>query len=185
MLKSKLSKICIIYLTRIIALIIGISIFTIPVSAEEVSNYRFINELQQVTTYNQNGLPVIDIDKAYLLELSDEAVSVGIAINDIVADVEQNGEKIAIKNMDRAIFPIGSYGNFCGMGNNGWLTKPIDNLDSACLWHDACFKGFGADNRQCNREFINRLKPIIASTNTSSYKGVYARAAYALFLPLS
>ncbi|HFI0036081.1 TPA: hypothetical protein ACGOTT_000995 [Streptococcus suis] len=130
-LKCKLSKICIIYLTRIIALIIGIITFTIPVSAEEVSDYRFINELQQVTTYNQNGLPVIDIDKAYSLELSDEAVSVGIAINDIVADVEQNGEKIAIENMDRAIFPIGSYGNFCGMGNNGWLTKPIDNLDSA------------------------------------------------------
>lgn len=80
-----------------------------------------------------------------------------------------------------ALFPIGSYGNFCGKGNNGLTIPAIDDLDMACYHHDICFKGFFKDNTKCNREFRNRLTPIINANAWNTIKGAYARAAYALF----
>jgi RHS repeat-associated protein len=38
--------------------------------------------------------------------------------------------------------PFG-YGNYCGWGNAGFFTLPIDDMDRACQAHDACYQANG------------------------------------------
>ncbi|MDY3042706.1 phospholipase A2 family protein, partial [Streptococcus pluranimalium] len=144
-------------------------------------NVAILNELDSVTEFNEEGLPVVNLEQAYNVGLSDEAIEVALNLNAIVRDIETNGESSAIASMERALFPIGDYGNYCGKGNNGWNKQPIDDLDAACREHDKCFKGFTKDNRACNQAFLRRLAPIMQKNNVTSKKGGYASAAFYLF----
>ncbi|WP_438830874.1 phospholipase A2 family protein [Streptococcus pluranimalium] len=144
-------------------------------------NVAILNELDSVTEFNDKGLPVVNLEQAHNVGLSDEAIEVALNLNEIVRDIETNGESSAIASMERALFPIGDYGNYCGRGNNGWNKQPIDDLDAACREHDKCFKGFLKDNRACNQAFLRRLAPIMQKNNVTSKKGGYASAAFYLF----
>lgn len=174
------------------------SVFTIFLTFLAFSNFAFadtnefyslldsdkvatLNELDSVTEFNEKGLPVVNLDQAYNVGLSGEAMEVALNLNEIVRDIETNGESSAIASMEKALLPIGSYGNYCGKGNNGWSKQPIDDLDAACREHDKCFKGFTKDNRACNQAFLRRLAPIMQKNNTTSKKGGYALAAFYLF----
>lgn len=140
-----------------------------------------LRQLDFVTEFNEQGLPVVNTDVAEEMGLDEEAIEVAYNLNQIVKDIETNGESSTLAAMERALFPIGSYGNYCGKGNNGWNVAPIDDLDSACREHDKCFKGFTKDNRSCNKAFLTRLAPIIQKNNASTTKGAYALAAFKLF----
>ncbi|WP_228113006.1 phospholipase A2 family protein [Streptococcus mitis] len=143
--------------------------------------YSWLSELDKVTELNEHGFPVVRLDKAEELGLDNEALEVGRVLNEIVTDIETNGESTALARMDRSLFSIGSYGNYCGYGNNGYSIPAIDDLDMACFYHDKCFKGFLADNRSCNAAFLTRLSPIVANNAWNTTKGAYARAAVVLF----
>lgn len=145
------------------------------------NSVSILKELDKVTEFNEQGLPVINLEVADEIGISKETRIVAVNLNQIVNDVDTNGESSALAAMERSIFPIGSYGNYCGIGNNGWNVAPIDDLDSACREHDKCFKGFTKDNRACNRAFLRRLLPIIQVNGVLSDKGSYALAAYKLF----
>lgn len=145
------------------------------------NSVSILKELDKVTEFNDQGLPVINLEVADEIGISQEARIVAVNLNQMVNDIETNGESSALAAMERAILPLGSYGNYCGMGNNGWNVAPIDDLDSACREHDKCFKGFTKDNRACNQAFLRRLLPIIQVNGVLSNKGSYALAAYKLF----
>lgn len=142
---------------------------------------NILRQLDSVTEFNEQGLPVINTEVAYEMGFDEEVMEVAYNLNQIVKDIETNGESSTLAAMERALFPIGAYGNYCGKGNNGWNVAPIDDLDSACREHDKCFKGFTKDNRSCNRAFLTRLAPIIQKNNVSTAKGAYALAAFKLF----
>lgn len=54
-------------------------------------------------------------------------------------------------------------------------------LAAACREYDKCFKAFFSKNDACNAAFRKRLLPIIQKNSLTSYKGVYASAAYKRF----
>lgn len=139
----------------------------LPVETQQV-----FAELDKVTEIDEEGLITINLDKA---------IEVAIQINTIYESIKTDGISDTVRRMERALFPIGAYGNYCGMGNKGWNVPPIDDLDSACFLHDLCFKGFHADNTECNREFCRRLLPVIQKAQPGTYKSIYAKAAFKLF----
>lgn len=142
---------------------------------------NILQELDKVTEFNEQGLPVVNLEAADEMGVSEEAMEVALNLNQIVKDIETNGESSTLAAMERALIPVGAYGNYCGKGNKGWDVAPIDDLDSACRVHDKCFKGFTKDNRSCNREFLRNLLPIIQKNSVLTPKGAYALAAYKLF----
>lgn len=152
-----------------------------PYAFLDNTSYSILKELDRVTEYDEQGLPIIHLETANEIGLSGAAMEVALNLNRIVAEIKSNGESSTFTMMERALFPIGSYGNYCGMGNKGWHLAPIDDLDSACKEHDKCFKGFTSDNRSCNKAFLKRLLPIIQVNSGLTTKGAYALAAYKLF----
>lgn len=42
------------------------------------------------------------------------------------------------------------YGNYCGIGQRGENPRPIDQLDTACMHHDACTPTVGLPACACN-----------------------------------
>ncbi|MGV3078566.1 phospholipase A2 family protein [Streptococcus pluranimalium] len=103
----------------------------------------------------------------YKVGLGDEAIEVALNLKAIVRDIETIGESSAIASMERALFTIGDYGNYCGKGNNGWNKEPIDDLEAACKENDKCFKGFNKDKRACNQAFFKRLAPNMEKNNVT------------------
>ncbi|MGT2887765.1 phospholipase [Streptococcus didelphis] len=146
-----------------------------------VEDSRIFQELTKLREYDEKGLPYINIEEANRQGLSQEAIYVGERLNTLTADMKREGKEVVIRRVKRSLLPVASYGNFCGKGNNGYDSPAIDDLDQACYHHDLCFQGFGQDNQTCNQEFRDRLEPILASNAWYTYKGAYARAAYALF----
>nr|WP_205380605.1 hypothetical protein [Streptococcus sp. 3167] len=90
---------------------------TILFSAIDIMfNFIDTSELDKVTELNEHSFPVVRLDKAEELGLDNEALEVGRVLNEIVTDIETNGESTDLARMDRSLFPIGSYGNYCGYG---------------------------------------------------------------------
>lgn len=141
-----------------------------------------LNELDRYTEIDENGIKEINLDQAQKENASDRTIEIATIINSMSLTLKNEGYENGVKRVKRALFPIGSYGNYCGKGNNGWNKKPIDNLDSACREHDKCFKGFFKDNSACNKAFVKRLLPIW-QTEGFTKKGLYASAAIHLFKP--
>lgn len=139
-------------------------------------NQQLMLTLDQYIAVDNNGSVKFDLQKAKQDQQSIDVLNVGNAINDLSLNIEAEGYTSTVNGVFRALFPIGSYGNYCGKGNKGWNKKPIDDLDAACRSHDACFKGFNAKSKSCNRAFISKLRPIANRTPITTYKGVYARA---------
>jgi hypothetical protein len=139
------------------------------------------NELDNYTLVDENGLKTIDLVSAEQNNASEEIIEIGTVMNSMAKDVDKDN---SYKNTEEivlySLFPIGSYGNYCGKGNNGYDKTPIDNLDSACRAHDKCFNGFFKKNTTCNQAFIKKLLPIVQSERFSK-KGIYAFAAIQLF----
>ena len=79
-------------------------------------NFIDTSELDKVTELNEHSFPVVRLDKAEELCLDNEALEVGRVLNEIVTDIETNGESTDLARMDRSLFSIGSYGNYCGYG---------------------------------------------------------------------
>lgn len=135
-----------------------------------------INEVEKYLIASEDGNFKVDLKSAK----SDNADPEVLNILEKASENEENEEgEISILSFD---LPIGNYGNYCGKGNLGG--QPIDDLDSACQYHDGCFKGFSdtsAANKKCNMGFIKRLAPIIYKNNGLTTKGAYARAAVAIF----
>lgn len=48
------------------------------------------------------------------------------------------------------------HGNWCGPGNRG--LPPVDQLDAACMRHDACYDRMGSGNCGCDQAFLNELR---------------------------
>ena len=63
--------------------------------------------------------------------------------------------------------------NWCGPGCSG-PGAPINDVDAACKAHDDCYRRCG-NPCECDREFLNRLHPII---NQNTQKGRHARLLY-------
>lgn len=180
----KFKKILLALITAISAfLMFSVNVFadTDVYSLLDSHSADILRQLDFVTEVNEQGLPIVNTDVAYEMGLDEEAMEVAYHLNQIVKDIETNGESSALAAMERALFPIGAYGNYCGKGNNGWNVAPIDDLDSACREHDKCFKGFTKDNRSCNKAFLTRLAPIIQKNSALTTKGAYALAAFKLF----
>lgn len=144
-------------------------------------NQQLMMTLDQYIAVDNNGSVKFNLQKAKQDQQSIDVLNVGNAINDLSLNIEAEGYTSTVNGVFRALFPIGSYGNYCGKGNNGWNKKPVDDLDAACRAHDVCFKGFNAKSKSCNRAFISKLRPIANRTPITTYKGVYARAAIKLF----
>lgn len=143
------------------------------------------NEMDKYLIESEDGQVSVDVIAAKRDNVKPEVLNVMEILNDI--NELENSEVINKFENEGIItygfsFPIGNYGNYCGKGNEGG--KPIDDLDSACKSHDACFLGFNnktAKNKKCNFNFVGRLLPIVQYTSVLSYKGAYARAAVHLF----
>lgn len=142
---------------------------------------NLMNSLDKYISKNDNGALIFDIESASQAQESQEVLKVGEVINSISQDINEVGFHDGTEPVLRWLFPIGSYGNYCGKGNKGWDKKPIDDLDSACREHDKCFKGFNAKSKSCNRAFVKRLLPIVQTNSPLTYKGAYAAAALKLF----
>ena len=132
------------------------------------------NELDKYRIELEDGSFKLDVTTAELEGVQSEVLNVINIVNGMVKDVD--GEISAL-----ALFSIGSYGNYCGKGNNGYDKKPIDDLDSACRDHDKCFKGWNDASIPCNQVFVGKLLVIVQATSAVSDKGAYARAAVYLF----
>lgn len=161
-----------------------ILLFIVPfsVSAEEVYSelpvevINIYKELDKVSEIDETGLVVVNIEAARKQGISDQAMNIAYIINDLGNTIRDEGNEVFF----RKVF-YGVYGNFCGSGNNGWLTQPIDDLDAACRLHDTCFTGSYSKNDPCNQEFLRKLLPIIQVTPPLSHKGIVAIGAYRLF----
>ncbi|MGM0140291.1 hypothetical protein IGI65_002776 [Enterococcus sp. DIV0755b] len=182
------------WLRLVVALLFGVLAFSLhglQVYANEITDNIYadfdsntlilMESLDQYTTKKENGALVFDVDKAVAEQQSQEVIEVGEVLNLISRDIDNYGFHDGAEPVLRALFPIGSYGNYCGKGNKGWNKNPIDDLDSACREHDKCFQGFNAKSKACNRAFVRRLLPIVQTNSPLTYKGAYAAAALKLF----
>lgn len=143
---------------------------------------EMFNTLDLYLTKQENGGLSFDFESAFADNVDSETIEVGLAIHSITQSINEKGFNKGLQPTVRALFPIGSYGNYCGKGNKGMTKKPIDDLDSACRAHDRCFKGFNSKSKACNRAFVKRLMPIVQKNKgKTTYKAVYARAAMKLF----
>lgn len=143
------------------------------------------DELALITEYDEQGLAYINLEQAYELNLSDEAIMLALDINGINQGMKESGFGEGARRVRRvALSGLARYGHYCGAGNLGWDVAPIDNLDWACRRHDLCWQGWGPACRACNRQFVNELRVIMAN-HAGTPRGRYATAAYYLFLPLS
>lgn len=124
-----------------------------------------------------DGIKFFDYDKAESSGASDAILTMGAENNVWAQDIKyyglKSGEKIAMARINMLV-----YGNYCGKGNNG--KKPIDDLDSACKSHDACYV-WGGNNTKCNHNFGLKLLPIIQRSNALSYKHLVATTAFSIF----
>jgi hypothetical protein len=59
------------------------------------------------------------------------------------------------------------HGNFCGRGKAGGET-PIDELDAACMRHDACYDLRGPGDCACDRAFLQAVAELLVSGRLSS-----------------
>lgn len=132
------------------------------------------NELDKYRIELGDGSFKLDTTTAELEGVQPEVLNVINIVNVMAKDVDAEISPFAL-------FPIGSYGNYCGKGNNGYDKTPIDNLDSACRDHDKCFKGWNDASIPCNQVFVGKLMVIVQATSAISDKGAYARAALYLF----
>ncbi|NME50441.1 phospholipase A2 family protein [Enterococcus cecorum] len=140
----------------------------------------FWDDVDYYVEIDENNIPSLNIKEFIAHHTSDTAYDFAFQMHSISVDIKNNGLQNTVDKMNRWLFPIGAYGNYCGKGNKGWNKKPIDDLDSACREHDKCFKGFFKNNDKCNRDFIRKLLPIIQA-NPGTKKGIYAMAAAKLF----
>lgn len=114
-----------------IGLVFLVTSRSILVSADEVYSELPIDavsiykEIDKVFEMDENGISSVNLEEAYRENLSKEAITVSHDINDLSGSLKQDGKKAVF----RKVF-FGVYGNVCGKGNNGWLVKPIDDLDS-------------------------------------------------------
>lgn len=173
-----------------------ISIFTFSLSNNKVfadtnnadiysefddNTLNLMTSLDKYISKSDNGALIFDIETASKANEDKNVLAVGEVINFLAQDINESGFHDATEPLLRWLFPIGSYGNYCGKGNNGWDKQPIDELDSACREHDKCFKGFNSKSKACNREFVRKLLPIVQTNSATTYKGIYAAAALKLF----
>lgn len=125
----------------------------------------------------ENGERYFDLEKAKKDNVRDEVIDLGNLVNDLASEWGFRQDR---EVKFRSLFPIGSYGNFCGKGNNGWDKYPIDDLDAACKGHDKCFV-WGGDNTACNTQFCKELDWVIKFAQDGYRKKAYAMAAKVLF----
>lgn len=124
-------KTTIVFLKCLIGLVFLVTSRSILVSADEVYSELPIDavsiykEIDKVFEMDENGISSVNLEEAYRENLSKEAITVSHDINDLSDSLKQDGKKAVF----RKVF-FGVYGNVCGKGNNGWLVKPIDDLDS-------------------------------------------------------
>lgn len=142
-----------------------------------------ILEVEKYIFIDKNGTKKVDVDMAIEDGASKEAIEVGNVFNEISKSY-QDGD-LTEDDVENIISPsanlgsIGRYGNYCGLGNNGWDKYPIDDLDAACQNHDRCYV-HGGNNNTCNRRFCSALDNII-NYSTGAFKITYARAAKLFF----
>ncbi|MBZ3798230.1 phospholipase [Lacticaseibacillus paracasei] len=141
---------------------------------------KAIETVEKFIEYDDKGIPEVNVSEAYRENPSEMTLLYANQINSLSRSVKTDGVEKTVGRIKRALFPIGSWENYCGKGNNGWSKNPVDNLDAACREHDKCFKGFSMKSAACNRAFIKRLLPIVQRGGFSA-KGLYASAAITLF----
>lgn len=52
------------------------------------------------------------------------------------------------------------HGNYCGVGDNGPGLPPVDELDRACMHHDACTPEGGLPTCDCNARFLSEVRAV-------------------------
>jgi hypothetical protein len=57
------------------------------------------------------------------------------------------------------------HGNYCGRGSRGAdLLSPVDDLDAACMRHDACYTGASYPSCGCDRALTREAVAIADSS---------------------
>lgn len=67
------------------------------------------------------------------------------------------------------------HGNYCGRGNRGPGVPPTDELDAACMRHDACYDQAGRPSCRCDAEL--RREALAVANGTAFSRELRARAA--------
>lgn len=150
-------------------------------SALSEEDVELFDQLDKYTYTTSEGTKEFDVAAAKEANASVEVITVGTKMNELLVEYKTNSSSNSAGMITiQGLFPIGSYGNYCGKGNNVG-SYPKDNLDRACKYHDKCWNGVFGKNTKCNRAFVRRLLPIVQTTSPLTYKGIYARAAMKLF----
>ncbi|MGV3078570.1 hypothetical protein [Streptococcus pluranimalium] len=58
----------------------------------DVDIVALLKELDSVPEFNEEGLPVVNLEQAYNVGLRDEAIEVALNLNAIVRDIETTGD---------------------------------------------------------------------------------------------
>ncbi|WP_442919367.1 phospholipase A2 family protein [Methylobacterium sp. SyP6R] len=59
------------------------------------------------------------------------------------------------------------HGNYCGKGQRGEGLAPIDDLDAACMRHDACYDAAGYSSCACDAA-LKREASVVADSGSAS-----------------
>jgi hypothetical protein len=59
------------------------------------------------------------------------------------------------------------HGNYCGRGQRGEGLPPIDDLDAACMRHDACYDAAGRPSCACDAA-LKREASVVADSESAS-----------------
>lgn len=85
-------------------------------------------------------------------------------------------EKLPGGSVPRALSGRDLYhGNYCGHGNRGEGVPPTDELDAACMRHDACYDAAGGWSCRCNKVLEREALAVANSARFS--RELRARAA--------
>lgn len=149
-------------------------------SVYDLDENQILEIMNEYIFVNENGIREFDLNTAINNNVPDEILEIGNTMNNIVleAEKEKGNDDLTVKIVKRATFLV--YGNYCGYGNNGKEKRPIDDLDTACMYHDYCYV-HGGDNTDCNRKFADRLRVVIKNAKKFSYKYNIAVGALAIF----
>ncbi|HAQ6439601.1 TPA: hypothetical protein IX478_001816 [Enterococcus faecium] len=149
-------------------------------SVYNMDENQILNIMNEYIYINENGIREFDLNRAIDNNLPDEILEIGNTMNNIVleAEKEKKNDNLTVRIVKRATFLV--YGNYCGYGNKGKGKMPIDDLDTACMYHDYCYV-HGGNNTDCNRKFADRLRAVIKSAKKFSYKYNVAVGALAIF----
>jgi len=82
----------------------------------------------------------------------------------LIASCGSSSSEVKMNVKNAATFP--QYGNYCGLDRPKAGEKPttIDEVDSACKDHDACYDQKGSFNATCDAALITELKNITPKT---------------------